>query len=171
MPAPAVLRLDVASHLSQSHLNALLHDVYPELRRRRRGIALPESRSGSASGRLLSMLDEAGVSAGPIDAAEVSALSEKDEARAPQAFRDASVWVAEAAPSHSWADDTVPWTPPELASCAAGRLKIVLLGLGTVGLGVYRHLADRPDLFEILRIVVREPAKHSQDGVPAELLS
>jgi homoserine dehydrogenase len=47
----------------------------------------------------------------------------------------------------------------------------VLLGLGTVGLGVYHHLAHRPDLFEILRIVVRDPAKHARDGVPAELLS
>src|SRR5262245_33631465 len=120
MPAPAVLRLDVASHLSESHLNALLHDVYRELRRGRRVIVLLESRSGSESERFLSMLDEAGVSAGPIDAAEVSALSEKDEARAHQAFRDASVWVAEVAPSPSWADDTAPWTPPELASCAAG---------------------------------------------------
>lgn len=35
-------------------------------------------------------------------------------------------------------------------------LRVVLLGLGTVGLGVYAHLVRRPDLFEIVRIVVRD---------------
>lgn len=35
-------------------------------------------------------------------------------------------------------------------------LRVVMLGLGTVGLGVYAHLARRPDLFQIVRIVVRD---------------
>ncbi len=38
-------------------------------------------------------------------------------------------------------------------------LRVVLLGLGTVGLGVYRYLAQRPDLFDVRRIVVRDPSK------------
>jgi homoserine dehydrogenase len=35
-------------------------------------------------------------------------------------------------------------------------VRVVLLGLGTVGLGVYAHLARRPDLFEIVRVVIRD---------------
>jgi homoserine dehydrogenase len=38
-------------------------------------------------------------------------------------------------------------------------LRVVLLGLGTVGLGVYAHLVRRPDLFQVVRIVVRDVDK------------
>ena len=55
-------------------------------------------------------------------------------------------------------------------------VRVVLLGLGTVGLGVYAHLARRPDLFEIVRVVVRDrnkPRRIDGEGVaiPAALLS
>ncbi len=50
-------------------------------------------------------------------------------------------------------------------------LRVVLLGLGTVGLGVYRYLKKRPDLFDVRRIVVRDPHKRREDAIPAELLS
>lgn len=55
-------------------------------------------------------------------------------------------------------------------------LRVVLLGLGTVGLGVYAHLARRPDSFEVVRIVVRDrdkPRRIGHDGgeVPGSLLS
>ncbi|HEY0940502.1 MAG TPA: homoserine dehydrogenase [Steroidobacter sp.] len=55
-------------------------------------------------------------------------------------------------------------------------VRVVLLGLGTVGLGVYAHLARRPDLFEIVRVVVRDlekPRRSSQADldVPRSLLS
>jgi homoserine dehydrogenase len=57
-------------------------------------------------------------------------------------------------------------------------MRVVLLGLGTVGLGVYAHLTRRPDLFEIVRIVVRDVNKPRRidDGpisidVPRSLLS
>ena len=54
--------------------------------------------------------------------------------------------------------------------------RVILLGLGTVGLGVYAQLARRPDLFEVVRIVVKDPSKprHTDDvnvTVPRELLS
>jgi homoserine dehydrogenase len=59
-----------------------------------------------------------------------------------------------------------------LRTPAAGApLRIVLLGLGTVGLGVYRHLSQRPELFEVRRVVVRDLDKHRDDGVPAERLA
>lgn len=55
-------------------------------------------------------------------------------------------------------------------------LRVVLLGLGTVGLGVYAHLVRRPDLFEIVRIVVRDLDKprrieEANLDVPKSLLS
>ncbi len=54
---------------------------------------------------------------------------------------------------------------------AAPPLRVALLGLGTVGLGVYRHLAAQPERFEVVGIAVRRPARHQGDGVPMELLS
>ncbi|MFO0860505.1 MAG: homoserine dehydrogenase [Phycisphaerales bacterium] len=50
-------------------------------------------------------------------------------------------------------------------------VKVALLGLGTVGLGVYRHLAQLPKLFEVVAVGVRTLSKHSASGVPAPLLS
>lgn len=50
-------------------------------------------------------------------------------------------------------------------------LRVVLLGLGTVGTGVLERLQQRPDLFEIVRIAVRDPARHVARGVPADLLT
>jgi homoserine dehydrogenase len=48
-------------------------------------------------------------------------------------------------------------------------IRVVLLGLGTVGRGVYEHLTRRADLFEVVRVVVKDP--HKQRDVPAALLS
>jgi homoserine dehydrogenase len=55
-------------------------------------------------------------------------------------------------------------------------VRVVLLGLGTVGLGVYAHLLRRPDLFEVVRIVVRDLDKprrleEASLDVPKSLLS
>lgn len=49
-------------------------------------------------------------------------------------------------------------------------LKVGLLGLGTVGLGVFRELWKRPDLFEVAGIAVRRPELHFEDA-PRHLLS
>src|SRR4029077_5909983 len=45
-------------------------------------------------------------------------------------------------------------------------LRVALLGLGTVGLGVYQHLASRPDLFDVRRILVRYRGKPRGAPVP-----
>ena len=50
-------------------------------------------------------------------------------------------------------------------------LRVILLGLGTVGRGVYERLSVLPDQFEIVRIVVRDVGKHANAGIPRELLS
>jgi homoserine dehydrogenase len=55
-------------------------------------------------------------------------------------------------------------------------IRVVLLGLGTVGLGVYTHLARRPELFEVVRIVVRDVdkprvAEGAHVDVPKDLLA
>lgn len=62
--------------------------------------------------------------------------------------------------------------PTTLSDTHAPRpLRIALLGLGVVGGGVYERLASRPDLFEIVRVVVRDRARHAARGVPAHLLA
>jgi len=48
-------------------------------------------------------------------------------------------------------------------------LRVGLLGAGTVGLGVYCHLAAHPDRFHITRIGVRQLER--EDGTPCELLT
>jgi homoserine dehydrogenase len=55
-------------------------------------------------------------------------------------------------------------------------VRVVLLGLGTVGLGVYAHLIRRPDLFQVVRVVVRDLEKprcieEANIEVPKSLLS
>jgi homoserine dehydrogenase len=50
-------------------------------------------------------------------------------------------------------------------------LRVVLLGLGTVGRGVYERLRAQPERFELVRAVVRHPERHVASGVPPELLS
>ena len=50
-------------------------------------------------------------------------------------------------------------------------LRIVLLGLGTVGGGVYSRLREQPERFDIQRIVVRDLDKHRPIDVPEGLLT
>ena len=53
---------------------------------------------------------------------------------------------------------------------SAAPLKIGMLGLGTVGLGVFQELWKHPDLFEVTGIAVRRPDLHGDDA-PAALLT
>ncbi len=50
------------------------------------------------------------------------------------------------------------------------RVRVALLGLGTVGLGVYRCLEAQPERFEVVGITVRDPLKHDREGIPSRLL-
>lgn len=53
----------------------------------------------------------------------------------------------------------------------AHPLRVVLLGLGNVGRGVFERLQADPARFEIVRAVVREPLRHAAAGVPSKILS
>jgi homoserine dehydrogenase len=55
----------------------------------------------------------------------------------------------------------IPPSPP---------LRVVLLGLGTVGGGVYRKLAQQNDRFEVVGIAVRDKSKLRDVQIPDELL-
>lgn len=61
--------------------------------------------------------------------------------------------------------------PPVEISAPPPPLRVTLLGLGTVGLGVYRELSRRPDLFDVRRIAVRHPARHIAAGISPEILT
>jgi homoserine dehydrogenase len=50
-------------------------------------------------------------------------------------------------------------------------LRVVLLGLGVVGRGVYERLKLYPERFSVEKILVRHPQKHIGSGVPAALLT
>ena len=50
------------------------------------------------------------------------------------------------------------------------KLRVVLLGLGTVGLGVYRELARFHERFEVQAILVRNSESPRPKGIPAELI-
>lgn len=50
------------------------------------------------------------------------------------------------------------------------RVRVALLGLGTVGYGVYQELAAQPELFEVIGIAVRN-LRRPEQKVPQSLLS
>jgi homoserine dehydrogenase len=54
---------------------------------------------------------------------------------------------------------------------AGRRLRVILLGLGAVGGGVYRCLSQRPDLFDVRRVLVRDIRKARDTVVDSSLLS
>lgn len=51
------------------------------------------------------------------------------------------------------------------------KLRVAFLGLGTVGLGVFQHVARLPDQFEVAAIGVKNVQKHIEAGIPQSLLS
>lgn len=51
------------------------------------------------------------------------------------------------------------------------KLRVAFLGLGTVGLGVFQHVARLPDQFEVAAIGVKNLQKHIEAGIPPTLLA
>ena len=60
---------------------------------------------------------------------------------------------------------------PDADPATAAPLRVVLLGLGTVGTGVFQLLRQHPHVFDVRRIVVRTPSRARDLAVPRELLS
>jgi homoserine dehydrogenase len=153
MSGSQVFEFDSAFLNSPLAVADAVHGLYRELRRGYRVVArICGSRSSQAAGWLAYALEQAGV---PFT--RVAGEGGDDASVA------GSLQLAIAStPSHAAAIDARHSPQP---------LRIVLLGLGTVGLGVYRHLSARPDLFDVSRVVVRDLEKHRAEGVPAERLS
>ncbi len=51
------------------------------------------------------------------------------------------------------------------------KLKVVMMGCGVVGGGVYRRIEAQAERFSIEKIMVRNPQKYVDQGYPAELLT
>ena len=61
--------------------------------------------------------------------------------------------------------------PTQLGVAGTARpLRVVILGLGTVGFGVYQRLAANPAHFQVEAILVRHPQKYQALGVAVDLL-
>ena len=54
---------------------------------------------------------------------------------------------------------------------APRKLRVALLGLGTVGLGVYRELARFPDRFEVTSVLVRRSGLGRPPRIPSKLIT
>ncbi len=62
-------------------------------------------------------------------------------------------------------------TTPPSAPRSARKLRVAMLGCGTVGGGVYRRIAENSERFEIAKIMVRNIKKYTDQGMKAELLT
>lgn len=51
------------------------------------------------------------------------------------------------------------------------KMRIVMMGLGIVGGGVWRRVAEHTDRFEIVRVMVRSPDKYIDQGYPEDVLT
>ncbi|MEM7729016.1 MAG: hypothetical protein AAF311_07035 [Pseudomonadota bacterium] len=51
------------------------------------------------------------------------------------------------------------------------KLRIAMMGLGIVGGGVWRRVAEHPDRFEIVRVMVRDVEKYIGQGYPEDVLT
>ena len=73
--------------------------------------------------------------------------------------------VQVAASGHGY-ESTIGDCPSEFADIQKpGPTDVVLLGLGTVGFGVYQRLLANPEHFRTIGILVRDPFRHSKVGV------
>ncbi len=51
------------------------------------------------------------------------------------------------------------------------KLRIAMMGLGTVGGGIWRRVAAHPDSFEIVKVMVRSPDKYIAQGYAEDVLT
>jgi len=58
-----------------------------------------------------------------------------------------------------------------LSEARVQRLRVALLGCGTVGAGVYQRLAAQPEVFDVVGVGTRSVERAVQSGVPAKVLT
>lgn len=75
-----------------------------------------------------------------------------------------------AAVAHPYETVVGPLTCRLTEAVKPAPLSVLILGLGTVGLGVYQRLNAMPEHFRVAGILVRTRAGHEAAGIPAELL-
>jgi homoserine dehydrogenase len=76
-----------------------------------------------------------------------------------------------AASARNYGTHISPKSASAHAHAGTQKLKVALLGFGTVGEGVYAHLQRHSDLFEISGILVRDAKKERNHAAPAHLIS
>jgi len=104
-----------------------------------------------------------------FDAAALNAKAFQSHALAEAASRHRTVYVGRAVADRLTRVGHFPTTrsskPREACTTVA------LLGLGTVGRGVYERLIALEDRFELLGVAVRDVGRHAASGVPRSLLT
>lgn len=163
-----VLRFEGSRLRTAADVTPAVHEIYRALRRRRRVVVLISSTAGATRGHrpaalLADALAEAGV---PHDVTNARDLDAANGAPGRLPGEVSALVVAD-----SPALDADPASAADTGAVPPRPVRIILLGLGTVGLGVYRHLSARPELFDVRQVVVRDLARHREDGVPPDRLS
>ncbi|MEL6687234.1 MAG: homoserine dehydrogenase [Pseudomonadota bacterium] len=98
--------------------------------------------------------------AGPLIASRALDYAESTGQR----FRIGKPGVAISTQVGDVSDAPVESTPPR-------KLRIAMMGLGIVGGGVWRRVAEHPDRFEIVKVMVRSPQKYIDQGYPETVLT
>ena len=103
------------------------------------------------------------------DAREICGHSIQDHALEYAQKHDLRLEIA--ASARAFDTSITPNTASSHAPAQTRKLKVALLGFGTVGEGVYAHLDRHKDLFEVSGILVRDAAKERDSNAPAHLIS
>jgi homoserine dehydrogenase len=187
-----LLRLDAALLASDPEVLSRVHEIYRHHRAGRRVVVAVESEdgagalhrasaAGAAAESLCRALDRAGIPVRLLPPAP-SPLPSPAAGRRDPRWGTAAAWCpvvvvpAVSASAPAGAPAAAPAArrasrPARPAVAASGRpLRVLLLGLGTVGGGVFRHLCAAPARFAVVGIAVRHAERHRRAGVPAELL-
>jgi homoserine dehydrogenase len=158
-----VLRFEEAAIERASGLAGAISEIYQQVRLGRPVLAVVRARTGATAGaaRLTRALDEAGVPSALLGPSSRAAAADNPllNARPGLSQADSFRRVFETTPVAVLAEASQ--SPP---------FRVALLGLGTVGIGVYDRLAAMPDRFEIAAIAVHDQHRERPGRVPQSLL-
>lgn len=175
-----VLRIQASTLASPCREMRLVSEIYRHVRRGGRVVSLVPARADAA--RLVQTLSLSGIPAVAVERPvppHASGVSDFgvgpfeggfDALQGPRL--EGQVWVAAVGPDLINRGITVDDTAANEFPIQVPRrpLRVLLLGLGTVGRGVYDLLQSQSDRFRIAGILVRSPRRHIESGVPVPLL-